>query len=219
MTEGPLPVPSVHYYKNSGFSLAKIRIKAIYFVPQDKRNEIYPQWQSALTNALSDLISFHENIFRGFSRVSFDIFPEPIVGRENSYFYDTDITERGNPAALKNVYREVGERALDSGGDLFDEHFVRSAEDEYVVYYFLYEGVGASGSENVALFSSAYLSDENYKANGASIFYHEFAHTLGIPDHYDEEGNSTSLDIMGFGLQRPLAFNYLDEEVLREMGL
>ncbi|MBI4812689.1 hypothetical protein HY798_04650 [Candidatus Falkowbacteria bacterium] len=220
LVEGLPSSSAVHYYKNSTLSLSKIRIKAVYFVPNDKGGDIFSQWQSALPQTLEDIVRFHKVIFKDLSQVSFDIYPQPIIGREDSSFYDTETTGRGNPAALRNVYRELEARLLTYGGDLFDESFVGSASGEYIVYCVLYEGVGASASENVIFLSSSYLTNERYQESGATIFYHEFAHTLGIPDHYDEQdGKSSSLDIMGFGLVRPLAFNYLDEEILEEMGL
>lgn len=217
--EKPASEKSVYYYNNPQISLAKIKIRAFYFVPKDKKEEIYPGWPSVLEKALDELVSFHRAVFRGLSQVSFDIFPEAVVGMQNTFFYDTEKTDRGNPEALRNIYGEIGKRLLDPSGDLFNEDFVKNGKGERIVYCFVYQGVGAVGSENTMLVSLTYLTDENYKDVGTSVFYHEFAHTLGIPDHYDESGNPDSFDIMGFGLKRPLTFNYLDREILKAMGL
>jgi hypothetical protein len=218
ISEGPLPVSSVHYFKKQDIPLDNIRVKAFYFIPKNKTEYIFPGWESVLNNALEELSAFHLAVFGGLSQVSFDVFKEPVIGFEENLFYDTEITDRGNPHALRNIYWEMEERALKPSGDLYDEDFLKSRENEYVVYYFIYEGVGGSGSEDVALISRDFLTNDEYKDVGTSIFYHEFAHTLGIPDHYDEDGNYFSFDIMGFGLKRPLVFNYLDQSILRNMG-
>lgn len=55
---------------------------------------------------------------------------------------------------------------------------------------------------------------------GTSVFVHEFYHTVGIPDGYDEEtAVSHTADIMGIGRTKPLDKTYVSKETLKNLGL
>ena len=83
----------------------------------------------------------------------------------------------------------------------------------------IYEGVGASGTTGSMILSRAFLSDPQYADFASTLFYHEFGHTMGLPDQYDLETNQPfSADIMGGGRRRPLKYNYLDAALLAEMN-
>lgn len=69
------------------------------------------------------------------------------------------------------------------------------------------------------LLSRAFLVDPQYRAFGASLFYHEFAHTFGLADQYNEFDQPSSYDIMGSGRKQPLEATYIGRVFLKEMGV
>ncbi|MDO8600671.1 MAG: hypothetical protein Q7R73_03575 [bacterium] len=80
--------------------------------------------------------------------------------------------------------------------------------------------VNVKSAEGFFLLSRTFLSDLPYRAFGASVLAHEFYHTLGIPDEYEEEDEKpTSADIMGLGRFRPIEKTYIQRETLRALGL
>jgi len=103
-------------------------------------------------------------------------------------------------------------------GDQYWAEFA-SEKHAYPVLYILYEGVGASGTDGVALLSRQFLSDPQYADQNNSFFAHEFYHTVGIPDAYGENSHAYSSDLMGLGRFLPLAHTYLDRATLKELGL
>ncbi|OGZ00387.1 MAG: hypothetical protein A2945_03510 [Candidatus Liptonbacteria bacterium RIFCSPLOWO2_01_FULL_52_25] len=64
-----------------------------------------------------------------------------------------------------------------------------------------------------------YLAEEKLQLYGSSIFYHEFGHTLGLPDEYDAEDKIFSQDIMGGGRSKPFSRAYISRDFLRGMGV
>lgn len=55
---------------------------------------------------------------------------------------------------------------------------------------------------------------------GTSVFAHEFYHTIGVSDGYDEEtAVAQTPDIMGLGRTKPLDKTYLSNETLSHLGL
>lgn len=220
-----------HHYEDPARALEAIEIAAFYFVPRNREVSQIPNWHTLLTNALEDLQKFHAVQFQGRSRVRFFIYPYPVIGRQDGMFYDTENTGRGNPQALRNIAFELHERAFSPEGDLFSPDMFspamaegyRTAQDAdgtYPVILILYEGVGSSGSENVALISSTFLADLTYEAFGPTLLTHEFYHTLGIPDGYDLlTATPFTSDIMGLGRLRPIEQAYLSGETRKKLGL
>lgn len=241
-----------HLFGDSQRTADRIKVAAVYFVPKDKEGEIDMRWRELLDENFKKLQAFHSLQFQGRSAVSFSMYSEPVIGREEHIVYDTADTNRGNPKALLHISEELEERLFSSAGDLYKSDFWRAAEGEYPALFILYEGVGAiggviaeSGHESVAalarelglpesvvfkvsvkavdgffLLSRTFLADPEYRAFGASLFAHEFYHTLGIPDAYDQNtGKPESADIMGLGRYRPIEKTYVRREVVRALGL
>ena len=209
----------VHYYHDPSRSLAHIHITAFYFVPNDKRQLTDENWRRQLGSAMDTLVDFHMVTFGGKSRISYNIYPSPIIGEEESISYNTAITERGNPEGLRNVSREIERRVLATGGDLYLP-ISSPPPGSYHVLYIMYEGSGASGSENVAFINRSYLSLPRFADVGLSTFVHEFYHTIGLVDAYAEtSGWPLSQDIMGVGREGSLQYSYIEPAVLKKLGL
>lgn len=209
-----------HLYKNPDRSIAKIKIAAFYFVPKNKISLAIPNWSAVFEEGIKKLQKFHTLELGHRSTLTYEIYPEPIKGLEDNIAYDTEVTQHGNPEALRRVAGELESRVFAPSGDLYIRDFAKEEQGAYRVMMILYEGVGSSGSENVALVSRVFLADPRYNETGASILSHEFYHTLGIPDHYEiPTAIPTSNDIMGSGRTRPLEKTYLGRETLRDLGL
>jgi len=138
-----LPIP--HSYGDSNRPIPEISIAAIYFVPQNKQDNIAQNWKELLEDSLQKLQKFHEIQFLGRSRINYNIYPKPVIGLRESIAYDTDNTQYGNPQALRNISEEIDKRIFDPEGDLFLSDFASFYKDSYPVLAVVYEGVGAVG--------------------------------------------------------------------------
>lgn len=67
--------------------------------------------------------------------------------------------------------------------------------------------------DGFSLLSRSFLTEQETKFYGESLFYHEFAHVLGFPDQYDR------YDIMGAGRLKPIEQAYLDRHLLQGVGV
>ena len=227
----PQAIKQAHMYKDPRRPVDEIRIAAFYFVPQNRTDGMLEAWGKVLKENLQELQKFHAIQFQGYSRVTLDIYPQEIVGDKANSLYDTDDTRNGNPQALRSIAFELHKRVFDPAGDLYRPDFVsqeslagyREANmvgGVYPVIYIMYEGVGAAGSENVALLSRTFLSRPEYADYGVTLFAHEFYHTLGIPDAYEfDTAIATSTDIMGLGRFRSIEKTFLDSKIKKALGL
>jgi len=221
-------------------------------VPKNLKNKTDPNLINALEDHLNKVVRFHEIQFRGLSKLKYEIFPQPIVLREDNGFYDTANTNKGNPEALLRISQEMSDRILTKGGDLYDEQFAETESGEYPVMGLIYEGVGASGSaiyesdlnsaaeiakrlgipesevrivgikgiQGFFILNKEYLTKPEYAFYGDTLFYHEFGHTLGLDDSYNQETNQPFLmDVEGGGRNKPLDLTYIDRSSLRDMGV
>ncbi|MEK7480619.1 MAG: hypothetical protein AAB604_00770 [Patescibacteria group bacterium] len=212
---GPL-----HYYQNAEAPIEKIHALALYFVPKNKIASAIPDWRETLETNIKALQRFHAFQFQGRSQVSYEIYPRAVIGRQDNMFYDTEITQHGNPEALRRTAEELEERLFRPGGDLYDAYWAAVEPGVYRVMIVMYEGVGASGSGNTAFVSRIFFSDPRYRSMAATTLAHEFYHTLGIPDAYElSEAIPTSQDIMGLGRSRPLEKTYIEKNTLYQLGL
>ncbi len=202
---------SANFYKKPEISVAKIKLKVFYVVPKDKTNSIYANFYSVTEKALKEAVDFHRSQFRKYSELTYDIYPEPLFMSEDSLFYNTENTNHGNPEGLRNIIPEIERTKTD---------FLKHNKDEFLVIGVIYEGVGASGAEEAFLLSRTFLSEDQYQPIASTFLYHEFGHSLGLPDQYDlETGVPYSNDIMGGGREKPIDINYIDKDLLKEMGV
>lgn len=231
------------HIKDSDVSIKNIRIKVFYAVPKNKIADIYPGWKDKLAGLLADMSRFHSVQFRGSSDMRYDIFFEPVILRNDDIAYDTENTNAGNPQGLKNIGQEIESRVFKETGDLYNKNFAAFAPGEYRVMALLYEGVGGSGgliyetglttaSEIAKKFgipeSWIYIVDiksvdgfflVNRKIATASIFYHEFGHTIGIPDEFGDNDGPYTEDVMGEGRKKPIENTYIDRSFMKGMGI
>ena len=132
-----------HLYNNPDIKIENIQIFAFYFVPKNKT--VKENWRNTMESGLNRLQEFHKLQFLQRSKISYNIFPEPVIGEREILFYDTETTNRGNPQALINSSNEIERRVFRSDGNLFYVDFPRSTDKSYPVLFIMYEGVGASG--------------------------------------------------------------------------
>jgi len=237
-----------HFYGNPGRSIGEIQIAAFYFVPENKAGLQAVDWKEVLQASLQQLVEFHSLQFQGLSRASFKIYPAPVIGLADNLSYDTEVTQRGNPRALIAIGEELEARAFRPDGDLFVPDFaVRDAYPVLFVMYegvgasggVIHESelesvpeiarelglpesvifeVDIKSVDGFFLVNREFLAGSHGPA-GASVFVHEFYHTIGIPDGYDEEtAVSYTADIMGIGRTKPLDKTYVSKEILKNLG-
>lgn len=138
-----LPIP--HSFGDANRSIPEISIAAFYFVPQNKTADVVENWKEILESSLQKLKMFHNTQFLGRSRITYAIYPEPVIGLKEGIKYDSESTQNGNPQALRNVSEELQVRVFDAGGDLSLSDFKPFREGAYPVLAIVYEGVGAVG--------------------------------------------------------------------------
>lgn len=208
-----------YIYNNPGQLIEDIEITALYFIPKNKTGQQIGDWKEILEENLKKLQEFHDLQFQGRSEISYKILDEPVAGNKNNLEYDTNSTQHGNPEGLRRITAELEERGITKQQIPQGPPSVTNGA-VYGVVLILYEGVGASGSDNVALVSRTFYTDPQYQSVRGTILAHEFYHTLGLPDAYEiPTAVPTSLDIMGLGLSRPLEKNYISRKFLKGMGI
>jgi hypothetical protein len=198
-----------HAYGEPSLSLESIDVVGFYFIPNNRVEQQAKDWQNILEENLERVKVFHEAQFLGRSRLSWRVYEQPVIGLRDNALYDTPLPQHTNDEALRRIVGELPEVAKRKG-------------HTYQVLVVMYEGIGATGSQNAALLSRT-LFDEAFLA-------HEFYHALGVPDHYYtsdfvfEDGQTTDLGIVTSGdlmgrVQVPLERAYLDFATLQQMGL
>ena len=226
----------IYFYNQPSINISKIKLKVFYAVPKNKEKEINPGWKDIIENSLKKIVLFHQIQFRNKSTISYDIYSQPFILTNDDSYYNSDFDVVNNKSLLA-IAEEI-EKFLQKE----NSQFLNLNKNEYNVLVILYEGSGAFGAvitdnlkivdwpqakvvtttiekfNGVVFVSFDYLVKSELKSFGDSIFYHELAHTLGIPDKYENNINF-SLDIMGAGRFEPLENNYLDQETLTKMGL
>ncbi len=230
---------TAHHGQISEISLREVHIDAYYFVPKDQVERLDPKWKENIDKALKNSKSFYEYQTANALGIDYSIFPKPIIGREESSYYNGKDTSNGNPSALLAIKAEIETRQK------YDADFGSSGfpgnSGTYRAIALIYEGVGAASmllvdkkptqgkiSHVVAveknelpafLVSNFFLNSTSYKDYGETIFAHELGHILGLSDAYDLGSESVTDDIMGMGRFRPLSLTYLTAEHLRQLGV
>ena len=211
----PLSYSTPHVYGNPARSLQRVHVVVWYIVPQDNKESQIENWVDVAARNLEKLQAFHENQFQGRSQVTYEISPEPVQSSPQKILEGT--------AVLGALRQELRDKGFALGND---------APDEYRVFLVLYEGdEKATGSEkDFVLISRVLLTDESYQPFHATFLAHEFYHTLGIPDRYEEavkefsDGQQTQVGILSSGdlmgrVRVPLEQTYLARETLQNLGL
>ena len=216
LTSYPTVASSVAHTYDGSESIESLPLVMLYFVPKDKTPVYRERWLELADTAITDLTRFHTGQFKDRSRIDSYVYPEPVIGHEETHTYDTDDTSDGNPSALRAIGDELDER-IKPGGDL--ESLVSRFGDATPIFYIVYEGVGAAGAPGIVLINRKYLSDPEFALLRGSYVAHEFYHAIGVPDGYDREDRSFTADLMGLGRNRPLELNYLSAETLSHLGI
>ncbi|GEM_PF-2077744 len=238
-----------NFYKDPSVDISRIRVKMFYVVPKNKTQN--PLWRETITSALDQVVKFQSVQFRGLSQIRYDIFPTPVLLRNEDSFYDTTSTNSGNPHGLVGVAQEIDERVFRVGGDFYNVDFAEFDKSEYPVMGLVYEGVGASGGviyeaklktakeiaeklgvpESIVyivdigsvkgffIINNQYLTADQYKIFGPTLLYHEFSHTIGLPDRFDDDDRPFSDDVTGSGRKESIDVTYIASDLLRDLGV
>lgn len=218
-----------HMYGNENISIKKINITVFYFIPKDALAKKQDTWKEITEQHLKNLSAFHALSFNNTSKISYQFFPEPIIGEKTSADYES-LFEHGDHDALMPVKDEITKRVFAPKGDLHTVLPENKESDERKVYLIVFEGNGAAGNDDFCLISRSYLTDPLYIDDGSTFLAHEFYHTLGLPDNYETsmyvyKDNAqipisllTKKDIMG-QVNIPLPYTYIDTATLKKMGL
>jgi len=209
-----------YVYGNPGQSIEDIEIVALYFVPKDRQDAQISGWFELLLGSLQELQKFHELQFLGRSQIGYRIYPEPVIGEEGHATYDIPDLDHANPERLSALQREVAAR--------IDKN--TTTGNAYRVFVVMYEGIGATGADQIALLSRVFFTEEKYQPLTDTFLAHEFYHALSVPDHYQrsakvfDDGQLVSVEILSsedlMGRVRvPLEKTYLDKSTRKQMGL
>ncbi|HEY4496778.1 MAG TPA: hypothetical protein VI432_01335 [Candidatus Paceibacterota bacterium] len=209
-----------HVYGDKSKGIAKIKLYVFYAVPNNKTAGDLSLIQSKSIDVLEEVSSFHKNQFRGESLIEYYIYPEVVFLENDNLAYDTYSTQYGNFEALKSITLELENRAFKPEGDLSQNLLGVDSEGAFRVIAIIYEGVGASGTEGSMILSRDFMTRDEYSLFRPSLFYHEFGHTIGMPEGYDIKTNRPfTNDIMGAGRREPIRTNFIESETLKEMGV
>lgn len=232
-----VPEVKIHLAGNPATSLKKVTAKIVYFMPKDLTGQTESDWRSVVDKTMRGEQEFYNFQLKNALRLNYEIYGSPVVGLENHLFYDSDVTDRGNPHALIAAREEVLKRIIAPTGDLYRADFVKPSSD-YEIIIIIYGGTGASAmiykqggnGEDVVkiedsgppaiILSSAFLTSPLYREFGPTILAHEIGHAFGLDDSYDPNtGSNLGTDLMGEGRRRILSATYLSDENKKLLGL
>lgn len=223
---------SIHHFEDAKIDLTHIIISVFYFVPQDREENIFGDWQSTIKKVMDETVAFHANQFKSQSELTYRLYPKPVIGQETVTSYAQDDTPI-EPKSLGRIIKELDRRVFQPSGDLFDPGYSQSPNGSYIMKIIIYEAdppkfaqvsqtgeIGGYSDQNTTLVARKILTDLPNQPYGPSIVYHEIGHMIGLPESYDYQSNQPSTnDIMGSGRSRPIQNNYLNPEVLKKMGV
>lgn len=229
----PLTPSKAHLYGNPDAPIENISLLVLYFVPKDRAERAINNWEEVIEPHLKELQEFHNLQLSGKSKISYEFYPEIIVGEKKGGEYEIKILNHSDPEAIIPVTEEISRRVLSSVGDLYLNNLNQEKDmsgGARQVYLVVFEGEGGAGNGDTSLISRAYLTDNGYKPFGTTFLAHEFYHTLGLPDNYQQSfyvyGDSQKIpisvlaseDIMG-RVRIPIRNSYIDRETLKKMGI
>src|SRR3989344_516242 len=219
-----------HLYGKPDVSIENVSLLVLYFVPKDRTERAISGWKEIIEPHLKELQEFHNIQFSGKSKISYEFYPQIIVGEKKGKEYEMNILDHSNPEAIIPVTEEISRRVLSVNGDLYINKEKEASGGARQVYLVVFEGEGGSGNGNASLISRAYLTENGYEPFGTTFLAHEFYHALGLPENYQQSfyvyGDRhkipisvlTAKDIMGrVGVS--IKNSYIDREILKKMGI
>lgn len=180
--------------------------------------EIYPKPVIGLKDSIEyDTESTQAGNPQALLKISQEL--ESRVFKGNGDLYNPSLfnARAGDFPVLAIIYEGVGA----VGGLIYDSDLKTRKEiaKEFDLAEDIIHIVDIEHFDGFFLVNREFLSREEYKDFGVSIFSHEFYHTLGIPDQYKEyKSIPTSQDIMGSGRFRPIEKTYINRETLKNLG-
>jgi len=185
----------------------------------DLKYEIYPQPVIlSRDNTFYDTDNTNKGNPRALIAVAEEI--ERRVLRPNGDLYNDHFAEKkaGEYPVMGLIYEGVGA----SGGVILESPFTslsEAARDLQIPESIIFK-VDVESADGFFLISSEYFTKPAYQIAAASLFYHEFAHSFGLPDLYDSDtGVAYSEDIMGSGRYDSIQTAYLDSLLLKDLGV
>ena len=88
-----VPPLTAYLYKKPSFSIEDIKLKLFYVIPKNRTDKIFREWQSLLKNTADEASLFHSTQFRNLSKITYDIYPEPVILENDNLYYDTENTK------------------------------------------------------------------------------------------------------------------------------
>ncbi len=242
--------PVAHFYENPKISLNQIRLKVFYVVPRNKTvlPDWQTPIQSALKDAVrfhtlefqgSSVLNydiFPEPVVLTEDNLAYDT---TSTNRGNPYALlrisdelgrrafraDGDLYTPNFLAGEPNEYQVLGivyEGVGDAGSAIYESDLSSASEiaKQLGVPESAVAVVHLEKVNGFFLLNRDFLTNEKYRSYGATLMYHEFAHTLGLPDGYDVLTNAVwTSDIMGGGRYDPIGTAYLDQKSLHGLGI
>lgn len=141
------------------------------------------------------------------------------VFREGGDLYDKDFAklDKSEYPVMGLIYEGVGA----SGGVIYETELKTAKEiaeklgvEESIVYI-----VDIGSVRGFFLLNNQYLTDDQYNVFGPTLLYHEFSHTIGLPDRFDENDSPFANDVTGGGRHEPIEATYIDRDLLKDLGV
>lgn len=196
-------------YKDPEKSLNKVLIQAFYMIPNGAI--VQKNWKQNIENNLSNVQEAQKRIFDNKSQIDYRVYPDPVIANDISRDLLTQIAQ-GIVTKDKNAQQNGYLKPVDHlNNAVYIQNikslypsFFENADSNYYnqvtsVVYFEVGNSSQNSSVNRRLesgyaFLSPVLDNGNYfgiigvnlsrNISTESAVYHEFMHTLGLPDEY-----------------------------------
>ncbi|MEK7629929.1 MAG: hypothetical protein AAB432_00900 [Patescibacteria group bacterium] len=160
--------PTAHFYRDSSVPISDINLKVFYVVPANRTANILSNWREVIENNLAKVSAFHVLQFRGLSRLTYDIYPEIVILKNNEDIYNS---KANGGTVIISIAEELSRRVFTPSGDLYNADSVPSGENKYAVLGLVYEG------ENFTVFNGGIVKPASAKES-----VHDFSLLSGVPE-------------------------------------